>query len=207
MRGCWRNSPAASARNRDVPSTRTRDQDGRARRDRVTTSDPDEIDPTAARWLGPARGRQRNFMLQSPRTCRRYTAGFPLLRDWRVAIGSRNFGNFIVETVRPPLSRGAANFQALAVEIPWRRLEHIYPRDNTTFAALGVAEPLLRALDARSSTFPTPIQADAIPPLLAGRDLLGIAQTGSGKTAAFGLPLLQHLAAQQFAPPPSSPAH
>jgi ATP-dependent RNA helicase RhlE len=57
-----------------------------------------------------------------------------------------------------------------------------------------VAEPLLRALGAQHFTTPTLIQAAAIPPLLAGRDVLGIAQTGTGKTAAFGLPLLQHLA-------------
>ncbi|HTW71190.1 MAG TPA: DEAD/DEAH box helicase [Acetobacteraceae bacterium] len=65
---------------------------------------------------------------------------------------------------------------------------------SPTFAALGLAEPLLRALGAQHFTTPTPIQAAAIPPLLAGRDLLGIAQTGTGKTAAFSLPLLQHLA-------------
>jgi ATP-dependent RNA helicase RhlE len=69
---------------------------------------------------------------------------------------------------------------------------------NTTFPALGLAEPLLRALETRKFTIPTPIQADSIPPLLAGKDLLGIAQTGSGKTAAFTLPILQHLAAQPF---------
>jgi ATP-dependent RNA helicase RhlE len=64
-----------------------------------------------------------------------------------------------------------------------------------TFAALGVAEPLLQALIARQFDEPTPIQQSAVPALLAGQDLLGVAQTGSGKTAAFGLPLLQHLAA------------
>ena len=73
-----------------------------------------------------------------------------------------------------------------------------------TFAALGLAEPLLRALAARKFTTPTPIQADAIPPLLKGRDLLGIAQTGSGKTAAFVLPILQHLAAENVRPAPHS---
>jgi len=66
---------------------------------------------------------------------------------------------------------------------------------NSTFASLGLSEPLLRALAAENYTTPTPIQVRAIPALLAGRDLLGIAQTGTGKTAAFGLPLLQHLAA------------
>jgi len=63
-----------------------------------------------------------------------------------------------------------------------------------TFSDLGVAEPLRRVLAAESYTIPTPIQAKAIPLLLAGRDILGIAQTGTGKTAAFALPLLQRLA-------------
>ena len=73
---------------------------------------------------------------------------------------------------------------------------------QATFTALGLSEPLLRALDTRKFQIPTPIQADSIPPLLASRDLLGIAQTGSGKTAAFTLPILQHLAAQQIRPAP-----
>jgi ATP-dependent RNA helicase RhlE len=73
---------------------------------------------------------------------------------------------------------------------------------QATFAALGVAEPLLRALETRKFQIPTPIQADTIPPLLANKDLLGVAQTGSGKTAAFTLPILQHLAAQQIRPAP-----
>jgi len=66
---------------------------------------------------------------------------------------------------------------------------------TTTFAALGVAEPLLRALAAAQHHTPTPIQAQAIPVLLAGKDVLGIAQTGSGKTAAFVLPMLQRFSA------------
>ena len=66
---------------------------------------------------------------------------------------------------------------------------------NTTFADLGVAEPLCRALAAQNYVNPTPIQAQSIPALLEGRDLLGLAQTGTGKTAAFTLPILQHLAA------------
>jgi len=63
----------------------------------------------------------------------------------------------------------------------------------TSFSELGVAEPLNRALAARNYTRPTPIQARAIPLLLQGRDLLGCAQTGTGKTAAFALPVLQLL--------------
>ena len=62
-----------------------------------------------------------------------------------------------------------------------------------TFATLGLIEPLLRALADDGYTHPTPIQAGAIPHLLLGRDLLGLAQTGTGKTAAFALPILQHL--------------
>jgi ATP-dependent RNA helicase RhlE len=73
---------------------------------------------------------------------------------------------------------------------------------NSNFASLGLSEPLLRALAAENYTQPTPIQLRAIPALLAGRDLLGIAQTGTGKTAAFGLPLLQRLAENRTAPQP-----
>ncbi len=63
-----------------------------------------------------------------------------------------------------------------------------------TFAELGLAEPLCRALATEAYLSPTPIQTEAIPFLLSGRDLLGIAQTGTGKTAAFALPILQRLA-------------
>ncbi len=66
---------------------------------------------------------------------------------------------------------------------------------TVTFDELGLAEPLLRAISTENYTEPTPIQAQAIPYLLEGRDLLGIAQTGTGKTAAFALPILQRLSA------------
>jgi len=59
------------------------------------------------------------------------------------------------------------------------------------FSSLGLAPALLRAVGELSYSQPTPVQAAAIPPILAGRDVLAMAQTGSGKTAAFGLPLLQ----------------
>ncbi|MEZ6185645.1 MAG: DEAD/DEAH box helicase [Planctomycetota bacterium] len=65
----------------------------------------------------------------------------------------------------------------------------------TTFRDLDLIEPLQRAIAHVGYTSPTPIQAQAIPPLLDGRDVLGCAQTGTGKTAAFALPVLQHLAA------------
>ena len=63
----------------------------------------------------------------------------------------------------------------------------------TNFAELGLAEPLLRALNEQGYETPTPVQLEAIPPLLEGRDVLGVAQTGTGKTAAFALPVLQAL--------------
>ena len=63
------------------------------------------------------------------------------------------------------------------------------------FSDLGLAEPLVRALETKGYTDPTPIQKQAIPALLKGRDILGIAQTGTGKTAAFSLPSLHRLAA------------
>ena len=63
----------------------------------------------------------------------------------------------------------------------------------TEFTDLGLAAPLLKALTASGYTTPTPIQAQAIPHVLKGLDLLGIAQTGTGKTAAFALPILHRL--------------
>ena len=63
------------------------------------------------------------------------------------------------------------------------------------FSRLGLSAPLLGALNTLGYAAPTPIQLQAIPPVLAGRDLCGIAQTGTGKTAAFALPILQRLAA------------
>jgi len=64
---------------------------------------------------------------------------------------------------------------------------------SNDFESLGVGGTLRRALKDVGYTVPTPIQSQAIPQLLLGKDLLGIAQTGTGKTAAFGLPLLQRL--------------
>ena len=72
----------------------------------------------------------------------------------------------------------------------------------TQFSDLGLAAPLCQAVAAKGYTKPTPIQAQAIPALLDGRDLCGIAQTGTGKTAAFALPSLQRLAASPKPRPP-----
>ena len=62
-----------------------------------------------------------------------------------------------------------------------------------TFEQLGLSAPILRAIQETGYDTPTPIQRDAIPPILEGRDIVGCAQTGTGKTAAFSLPLLQHV--------------
>jgi ATP-dependent RNA helicase RhlE len=72
----------------------------------------------------------------------------------------------------------------------------------TKFSDLGLAEIFLRALVREGYETPTPIQAAAIPPLLEGRDLLGVAQTGTGKTAAFALPILHRLLAERVRPAP-----
>jgi ATP-dependent RNA helicase RhlE len=70
----------------------------------------------------------------------------------------------------------------------------------TTFTELNLHADLLKALEAEGYTTPTPIQQQAIPHVMSGRDLLGIAQTGTGKTAAFALPILHRLAADKKAP-------
>jgi ATP-dependent RNA helicase RhlE len=76
----------------------------------------------------------------------------------------------------------------------------------TTFAELQLMEPLLRAISDQGYDTPTPIQVSAIPYLLEGRDLFGIAQTGTGKTAAFALPILDYLASDPRPPRPRRPS-
>ncbi len=73
-----------------------------------------------------------------------------------------------------------------------------------TFQDLGLSQPVLQALALKEYNSPTPIQAQSIPALLKGRDLLGIAQTGTGKTAAFMLPSIDRLAASDKRPAPRS---
>src|ERR1039457_6760981 len=71
---------------------------------------------------------------------------------------------------------------------------------SPTFADLALCEPVLRALEDVGYESPSPIQAATIPVLLSGADMLGQAQTGTGKTAAFALPLLSRLDLAQRAP-------
>ena len=76
----------------------------------------------------------------------------------------------------------------------------------TTFNDLGLAEPILKAVKAEGYDTPTPIQAQAIPGMIDGRDVLGLAQTGTGKTAAFVLPQLDRLARDRRKPRPKTAA-
>ena len=76
---------------------------------------------------------------------------------------------------------------------------------NTTFDGLGLIEPLRLALKAENYLKPTPIQVQTIPLLAEGKDLFGIAETGTGKTAAFALPILQRLSLQRLPRTPGAP--
>lgn len=71
--------------------------------------------------------------------------------------------------------------------------EEVVESPPATFASLGLIEPLCKACESLKFTRPTPIQSEAIPFALQNRDIIGLAQTGSGKTAAFALPVLQAL--------------
>ena len=84
---------------------------------------------------------------------------------------------------------------------------------TTTFAELGLNEQILAGVDSLGFTVPTPVQEQAIPLVLAGRDIVASAQTGTGKTAAFALPVLQRIAgivheapAAEKAPDPEQPS-
>ena len=83
-----------------------------------------------------------------------------------------------------------------------RRANESHELNHSTFTTLGLPAPILGALDKAGFKTPTAIQAKAIPPQLQRRDILGIAQTGSGKTAAFGLPILAGLAELNGRPNP-----
>ena len=68
------------------------------------------------------------------------------------------------------------------------------PAQTPTFDGLGIAPKILEILDKNKFVTPTPIQLQSIPQALTGKDIMGIAQTGTGKTLAFGIPMIQRLA-------------
>lgn len=74
----------------------------------------------------------------------------------------------------------------------------------TSFQDFGLADPISRALKEENYVTPTPIQAQTIPIALTGRDVVGIAQTGTGKTAAFALPILHRLLESRIRPQPKT---
>ncbi|SHH46943.1 Helicase conserved C-terminal domain-containing protein [Jatrophihabitans endophyticus] len=98
--------------------------------------------------------------------------------------------------------RGSRGPAAAPARSGWDALDiRVAPTENLpTFADLGLPRPLVRALERAGIAAPFPIQAATIPDALAGRDVLGRAATGSGKTLGFGLPLLARLAGQPAAP-------
>lgn len=105
-----------------------------------------------------------------------------------------NAGKFFEsEIVKQPLPNIKAHNEPTAAHARLRPDENTAPPAGP-FADLGLIAPLLRALHEEGYETPTPIQVQAIPPVLEGRDVLGCAQTGTGKTAAFALPILQRLA-------------
>jgi ATP-dependent RNA helicase RhlE len=118
-----------------------------------------------------------------------------LLSSTETSFGCHLFPNDLSRTCSTPHRAGSTDTNR--PDTRQGGVETILTETNTTtaggFASLGLSEPIQRALAALSFATPTPIQARAIPELLAGRDLLGVAQTGTGKTGAFGLPIIQHL--------------
>ena len=91
-------------------------------------------------------------------------------------------------------TRDTAGRSSDSAVLPYRKIP------LTSFNDFGLAEPILRALAEENYATPTPIQAQTIPLVLTGRDVIGIAQTGTGKTAAFALPILNHLYTKRMRP-------
>ena len=87
----------------------------------------------------------------------------------------------------------------------FRSWEFLYKDPELSFRELGLAEPILRAVASEGYQVPTPIQSQSIPHVIARRDLLGCAQTGTGKTAAFALPILQRIDAVRRPAEPGAP--
>jgi ATP-dependent RNA helicase RhlE len=99
-------------------------------------------------------------------------------------------------------TRGCHYYLAISVTslscIGARHCRQLESHRLTPFQSFGLAEPIARALAEERHLVPTPIQTQTVPLALSGRDIIGIAQTGTGKTAAFALPILHHLSAKHI---------
>ena len=117
-------------------------------------------------------------------------------------IGPRGLGSAPLPYQASHITRGGISGPAAVARTVAPRACFFESYLPMSFDQLGLSAPVLRALAEKNYTQATPIQAKAIPPLLAGRDLLGIAQTGTGKTAAFVLPAIERLVANPKRPAP-----
>ena len=111
------------------------------------------------------------------------------------------------QLTRPtPQHAGVPDTQAVLLADIARRLSFDMERTHllTSFQDFGLADPIARALKQENYLTPTPIQAQTIPLALAGRDVVGIAQTGTGKTAAFALPILHRILQNRIKPQPKA---
>ena len=120
------------------------------------------------------------------------------------AEASPEAGQPVAAAPAPETTAEAGSPAELVTPIPVLATAQVAAETSVTFADLGLSEPVLRAVTEKGYIHPTPIQAQAIPIVLMGRDVLGCAQTGTGKTAGFTLPLLQRLARHASSSP--SPA-
>jgi len=216
-------TPAFDPTEPDHPGPRLRSDLGRLRRSRARREpEPRQIDACRRpRSLGRAPAEPAEFSDRPGR--RRSTASppqTPLTAPPRTPILTRDpnprrngFGIPIRATPKRALDsypcyldpRTGPCFAAQVLTLGSLELSHDYtymPEDPSEFIELKLRPELMRAITALGYEEPTPIQKESIPPLLAGRDLVGQAATGTGKTAAFALPILQRLATDGAGPHP-----
>jgi ATP-dependent RNA helicase RhlE len=123
---------------------------------------------------------------------------YPLTsRDRPLFLRLKFSGNIVDAGFAGPSQRAVWRAVASGPGVYGARLRPERPHRVTQFQDLGLSAPILKALAAEGYTTPTPIQAQAIPLLMDGQDLIGLAQTGTGKTAAFALPILHRLNLQR----------
>jgi ATP-dependent RNA helicase RhlE len=137
------------------------------------------------KWYNPRKGFGFVVPDQGSEDVFLHRSGLPADLAATLAEGARISFN-LVEQAKGPSAVDVARLNGRGVEAP-------PPTAGQSFVSLGLDRRLLRAVAEEGYTEPTPIQQQAIPDVLGGRDLLGCAQTGTGKTAAFALPILQRL--------------